>query len=223
VQRLGVDSSVWHDTRTAAPNSLPLILSVGRLNAVKNYPFLILACRLLQASGTKFHCSIAGEGPERTHLEQLIAALGLEDEVDLLGHIPREQLPELCAGADVVVLTSQSEGIPLALMEAMSMEKLVLAPDITGIPELVRNGETGFLYQPNSMEDFLPKLQCLVNSGRFLDRIRRAARRQVERDFNNSLNLKAFAEDFLNRVAANTSVLIAAGKEADEDPVLQQI
>lgn len=224
VHRLGVDTSAWRNAYRPATNTVPLILSVGRLNAVKNYPFLILACRLLQSSGTTFHCSIAGEGPERARLEQLIAALGLDHEVDLLGHIAREQLPELYAQADVVVLTSRSEGIPLALMEAMSMEKLVLAPDITGIPELVREGETGFLYPPNSMEDFLQKLQFLVNSGRFLNRVRRAARRQVERDFNNACNLKAFAEDFLNRLAADReSLLIAAGRKANEDTILQQI
>lgn len=224
LHRLGVDTAAWRNACPPAPNTVPLILSVGRLNAVKNYPFLILGCRLLQSSGTKFHCSIVGEGPERARLEQMIAALGLEHEVDLLGHIPRPRLPELYAKADVVVLTSRSEGIPLTLMEAMSMEKLVLAPDITGIPELVRDGETGFLYQPNSMEDFLQKLQFVVNSGRFLNRIRLEARRQVERDFNNARNLKAFAEDFLNCLAADReSLLIAAGRKANEDPILQQI
>ena len=60
---------------------------------------------------------------------------------------------------DLVVLTSRSEGIPLVLMEAMAHGKTVLAPAITGIPELVKDGETGFLYRAGSLEDFIAKIQ----------------------------------------------------------------
>lgn len=115
----------------------------------------MLVCRVLKTRGVQFRCIIAGEGKEREKLAQRICELGLEAEVVLRGHVPREQLRELYAEADVVVLTSHSEGIPVTLMEAMALERVVLAPEITGIPELVTHGQTGFLYQPNSMEDFL--------------------------------------------------------------------
>src|SRR5438552_2733895 len=98
-----------------------------------------------------FECSIAGEGPERRHLESLIRKFRLEDRVTLLGHVAREQMDSLYDRADIVVLTSRSEGIPLVLMEAMARGKIVLAPAITGIPELVIAGKTGFLYEPASM------------------------------------------------------------------------
>jgi len=57
-----------------------------------------------------------------------------------------------------VVLTSRSEGIPLVLMEAMARGRIVLAPAITGIPELVIAGKTGFLYEPGSLQDFVARL-----------------------------------------------------------------
>jgi len=60
--------------------------------------------------------------------------------------------------ADLVVLTSRSEGIPLVLMEAMARGRIVLAPAITGIPELVIAGKTGFLYEPGSLQDFVARL-----------------------------------------------------------------
>jgi len=141
------------------------ILAIGRLHAVKDHAFLLRACSHLQAQRLDFHCDIAGEGPERRRLESLIRELGLERRVTLCGHIPPEQKDFLYRRADLVVLTSRSEGIPLVLMEAMALGKLVLAPEITGIPELVIPGKTGFLYQPGSMRDFLERVMeiaCLL-------------------------------------------------------------
>jgi glycosyltransferase involved in cell wall biosynthesis len=224
VQRLGIDTLDWRNFAQARSSESKTILSVGRLHAVKNHAFLVLACRTLKTSDAQVHCLIAGDGDERPKLEKLISALGVEEEVKLLGHVPREQLAALYAKADLVVLTSRSEGIPVTLMEAMSMEKLVLAPDITGIPELVKDGKTGFLYEANSMEDFLHKLQFILHVGPSLNGIRQAARRQVERDFNRSLNLKAFAHNFLGRLGEiQKPALIPGARGADEDPILQQV
>ena len=145
----------------------------------------------------------------------------MENEVELLGHVVRSKLRDLYAGADLVVLTSLSEGIPVALMEAMAMECVVLAPAITGIPELVIHGKTGFLYEPSSMEDFLTQVQFLHGSGHLLPNIRRAARQHVTRNFNSRVNLARFTETLLSRLQAPR----ADGREeqAHEDTVLQQI
>lgn len=224
VQGLGIDTAEWDNTTQGPRSDVSRILSVGRLHAVKNHAFLILACRAMKSCGVKFRCSIAGEGEERGRLQELICALDLSDEVKLLGHVPREQLPHLYRQADLVVLTSRSEGIPVTLMEAMSMERLVLGPNITGIPELVKDGQTGFLYQPNSMEEFLQRIQFLLHAGGSLGRIRKAARAQIERNFNGKLNLEAFAKTFVNRVSASKMPLrVLAAKEAYEDSVLQQV
>lgn len=224
-QRLGVDTSFW---RPQAPRNRAVdrltILSVGRLHPAKNHGFLLLACKALKMQSAPFRCIIAGEGEEREKLEELIAALDLEQEVVLRGHVHRECLPDLYAGADVVVLTSRSEGIPVALMEAMAMEKVVLAPNITGIPELVTDGKTGFLYQPNSMEDFLVKLQLIRAAGQPLNTMRQAARRHVDLYFNGRVNLAGFTECFLKHAGGiDPSVLELPGKETHENSVLQQV
>ena len=96
------------------------VLAVGRLHPVKNYTFLLKVCRAMLARGLPFHCRIVGEGPERAQLESLIENWSLQQHVVLLGHIARGDLPSLYDEADVVVLTSHSEGIPLVLMEAMA-------------------------------------------------------------------------------------------------------
>jgi glycosyltransferase involved in cell wall biosynthesis len=224
VHRVGIDVPAWRSTlRLPSRNGIE-ILSVGRLHAIKNHQFLILACRILKSSDMKFRCRIAGDGDERLSLQQLISALGLEQEVELLGHVPREQLPALYARADVVVLTSRSEGVPVALMEAMATGALVLAPDITGIPELIANGKSGFLYRHNSMDDFLQKLRFALRSRDSLDGIRRAGRSRVERAFSSSQNVRDFAASFLQRInAAGSQGLVLAERDADENPILQQI
>ena len=150
--------------------------------------------------------------------------LVLEGEVALLGQVSREQLPALYSEAEVVVLTSLSEGIPVALMEAMAMQKLVLAPAITGIPELITDGQTGFLYQPGSIGDFLNKLQLLLGRGSILAHIGQAARKTIQREFNSAVNLSAFSEAFLNRLQARSVVCVPpTASETHENPVLQQI
>lgn len=216
VSRLGVDvptSRVLPALKPSQQNPLKL-LSVGRLQAVKNHAFLIRACAELKGCGIDFECSIAGDGPERRRLSNLIQDRGLVRRVKLLGHIPPEQMNSLYDSADLVVLTSHSEGIPLVLMEAMARGKIVLAPAITGIRELVVPGENGFLYESGSLPDFIHRLLCIrsllqqrgihsshfISAARQLDWIRHAAQVQVRHNFNRSTNLKSFADTFLSRI-----------------------
>ena len=219
VHRLGVDVEFWRSLPKAQSNNLFSILSVGRLHPVKNHEFLIRACHALQNTGVQIQCIIAGEGPERERLQKLICELQLEDRVELRGHMNREQLLQLYGQADAVVLTSRSEGIPLAVMEAMAMERIVLAPAITGIPELISHEKNGFLYQPNSMDDFLTELKHIHARRSELDDLRRAARRRVESNFNRERNLHQFTTEFLRRVDA----LAEQGELIHAGAVLQQI
>ncbi len=169
VRRLGVDDPEARTARSDEPNPVFSILSVGRLHPVKNHAFLVQACWLLKCRGLRFVCRIAGEGPERQSLQGMIRDFDLQTEVRLLGQLSRDQLDEQYDRADLVVLTSRSEGIPLVLMEAMVRGKPVLAPAITGIPELVVDGKTGFLYQAGSLDDFLARvafvMKCAIRPG----------------------------------------------------------
>jgi colanic acid/amylovoran biosynthesis glycosyltransferase len=219
VQRLGVArrEEISQERRAGHSESHLVVLAVGRLHAVKDHAFLVRACRRLKKAGAAFTCLIAGEGPERAPLERLIRNYGVQDEVQLLGHVPRNRLDAYYAACDLVVLTSRSEGIPLALMEAMSHGKLVLAPDITGIPELVIKGETGFLYRAGSLADFVAQVQSIGNLRPALGGLQRAARQHVLEHFDRDKNLAEFSELFLARIAGT------AENEAYENPLLQQV
>jgi len=214
VQRMGVDA-ITHEATPPTPkmDSRLVMLSVGRLHAVKDHTFLIQACSDLKSRGVNFVCFIAGEGPERRSLEKLIVDLGLQQTVTLLGHLPKAKLESYYAMCDLVVLTSKSEGIPLTLMEAMAYGRTVLAPAITGIPELVVDGVTGFLYRPGSIEDFVSKVEIIHSVQPELRTIRYRARRHVLENFNRTNNLAEFAEIFPALVAGTHH----------ENPLLQQI
>ena len=223
VQYLGIDAALWRNSRRSSNDEMFSILSVGRLHAIKNHGFLLLACHALKNYGQRFRCAIAGDGEERVRLEHLISALGLERQVTLLGHVQRQYLPALYAAANVVVLTSHSEGVPVTLMEAMAMERLVVAPRISGIPELVTDGENGFLYDPNSMDDFLDKLQTVIRCAQFMENVRCAARQQIVSNFNSRMNLADFAIRFLQRLEILRPLEGRAEADPHENPVLQQI
>ncbi len=245
VARLGVDLPEITDSpdfgvQTSALDSSSefAILTVGRLHAVKDQAFLVRACAQLRARGINFDCSIAGEGPERHKLESLIVRYGLEAHVTLLGHVAREQIDSLYARADVVVLTSRSEGIPLVLMEAMARGKIVLAPAITGVPELVVAGKSGFLYEPGSLGDLVAQLlfihsltihsltrthgspdphPCILSAAKQLDWVRYGAKVQVRHNYNRKKNLESFGDLFIQRTGP------PPGSIHHEDSVLQQI
>jgi colanic acid/amylovoran biosynthesis glycosyltransferase len=203
VQRIGVDLPA---SPAATPEPRPhsmILLAVGRLHQVKDHAFLIRACRVLKDRGVPLLCLIAGEGPERPQLTRLIAGLKLDGTVQLLGHVAHQQLDSYYALAEVVVLTSQSEGIPLVLMEAMARGRLVVAPDITGISELVLNGSTGFLYKPGSLNDFAALIEVIYRLRPGFDPIRRAARQHVIAHFNREKNLAGFTDMFCRQIWGN--------------------
>jgi glycosyltransferase involved in cell wall biosynthesis len=236
VARLGVEVSergALPMARVRTSRDPFMLLAVGRLHAVKDHAFLVRACKQLQGLDVHFECSIAGDGPERRTLQSLIQKCGLEQRVTLLGQLAREHINSLYDRADVVVLTSWSEGIPLVLMEAMARGKIVLAPAITGIPELVTAGETGFLYEPGSLDDFVARLLFIrsltqgaddpdlhpyvLSMARQLDSVRHAARVRVRHDFNRRRNLESFGDLFLQRITRRTESV------PDENFILQQI
>jgi glycosyltransferase involved in cell wall biosynthesis/aminoglycoside phosphotransferase (APT) family kinase protein len=153
--------------RASAPTAL---VAVAALRPYKGLSVLLDACARLAHEGVAFTCQIIGEGPERQALATRIAELGLGDTVTLLGARRQDQVASCLAGASVIVLPSvvardgQMEGIPVALMEAMSAGVPVVASSLSGIPELVRDGETGWLVTPGDPEALAHAIQDLIRS-----------------------------------------------------------
>ena len=137
----GVDLGRFRPRGASPENPRPVILSVGRLEPVKNHEMLFRALPLLRRHDPLVW--LVGDGPCRERYEAQLARDGLTGSVRFLGY--RYDIPELVAAADVVVLTSVKEGIPRTLMEAAAVGVPVVATDVKGSREVVVDGATGFL------------------------------------------------------------------------------
>lgn len=138
----------------AAPRGTLRIAGVGRLVPKKGFADLVEAVRLLTDSGVPVTLDIAGDGEERTRLEDLVTGLGLSERVRLLGPLTQEEVRGLLRRAHVFVAPcvpaadGNVDGLPTVVLEAMASGTPVIATAVTGMPEVVRNGETGVLLPP---------------------------------------------------------------------------
>ncbi|HXN55859.1 MAG TPA: glycosyltransferase [Myxococcales bacterium] len=130
-------------TPLPVPEGAPVVAIVGNLWPVKGHRTLVEALGMLKGElpGWRFVC--AGDGPERSWIERRIQELGLADRLFLLGH--RFDIPALLARSRAAALCSSAEGLSNALMEAMAARLPIVATRVGGNPELVREGENGFL------------------------------------------------------------------------------
>jgi glycosyltransferase involved in cell wall biosynthesis len=130
------------------------IVTIGRLEHIKGFPYLVEACAILKARGVPFTCDIIGEGSLRSVLERRILTNGLEGTVRLLGALSQNQVRAALISAQLFVLPSvqtvdgNQDGIPVALMEAMALGLPVITTRVSGIPELVVDGVSGLLVAP---------------------------------------------------------------------------
>jgi glycosyltransferase involved in cell wall biosynthesis len=136
----------------------PRLVTVGRLKAPKDFATLVRAFAALPSNS--FEALIVGDGPERPVVEAEVERLGLGRAVRLLGE--RQDVPALLAGSDVFVLSSASEGLPLSVEEAMAAGLPVVASAVGGVPEVVVEGETGFLVPPGDVDRLAAALGRLL-------------------------------------------------------------
>ena len=173
-----IDSQAIRRSISAMPEDF-VIGSVGRLVAVKNYDLLIRA--LARIGHPKAMVVLVGDGPERNRLEATAAAYGVSDRVRFLGH--RNDVHELLAAMDVFVLPSISEGMSNTLLEAMASRLPVVASNVGGNPEIIRDGLDGFLFESNDEGALTAKLRELINSETQRMRLARCARIRIEDKF----------------------------------------
>jgi glycosyltransferase involved in cell wall biosynthesis len=179
------------------PVAVPTFLCVASLRPYKGHAVLLDAVALLRARGVAVQVVLVGDGPLRGELEVRIARLGIADAVALRGALPHEEIPALLAGATAVVLPSvtqsdgQMEGIPVALMEAMAAGVPVVSTRLSGIPELVRDGEGGLLVPERDPEALAGAMARIAAEPALAARLGEGARRIVERDFDRARSVDA--------------------------------
>jgi len=127
-----------------------LWLAVGRLEQPKDYPSMLKAFAEVVREKDNAVLLIAGEGQLRQEIEMLAENLGLKNSVRLLGL--RTEVPMLMSASDGYVISSVWEGLPMVVLEAAASALPIVATNVGDIPEIVRDGENGFLVPPNHPE-----------------------------------------------------------------------
>lgn len=155
-----------------------LAVTVANLRAGKNYPGLIDAARIVVDRGAPVRFAAAGQGQLADEIAALHRASGLGDRFALLGY--RDDATRLIAAADIFVLASHHEGLPVTVMEALTLGVPVIAPAVGGLPEVVTTGENGILVPPGSpvaLADAIEQALDPVVHARLVDGARRTGDR----------------------------------------------
>jgi glycosyltransferase involved in cell wall biosynthesis len=158
-----------------------VIVCVAEFRSSKGHDHLLEAADLLRSRGRKFRLWLVGDGDLRQTVERQIARLGLQQVVTLLG--VRADIPEILAESDVFCLPSLWEGLPGAVMEAMSAGLPVVATAVGGVCELVRDGDTGLVVPPGEPTALALSLERLLDSFDMRQALGAAGRNVIRREF----------------------------------------
>jgi len=167
-----------------APAGETLFMFAGRLVRWKGAQYLIEALAQMVAQGLAAKVLIAGDGPYRPELESLAHSLGIADKVIFLGNLPNRELPDFYALCRAVVGTSfANETFGIALCEAAACERPIVASAFGGFKEVVCDGQTGLLYEPQNSLDLAAKLTTLTQNPALADQMGKAGRAFVLKNF----------------------------------------
>lgn len=165
----GVDASLYQTQqrdewrrRLQVAADTSVIVTVARLAPVKGLSAAVQAARCLRADGHQFLWLLVGEGPERANLTRQIADLGLGEQVRLLGFQP--DIPGILSAADIFVLPSRQEALPLSVLEGMAASLPVVATRVGGIPELITDQTDGLLVPPAAPDELVVAVASLLEN-----------------------------------------------------------
>ena len=158
-----------------------IIIFVGGLRPVKGVKYLIEAMKIIIDKNRNTKLFIVGDGEEREYLENLVRNLNLEKHINFIGQVPNEEVREYMAASNVFILPSLSEGFPVTVVEAMASGLPIVATNVRGLPEIVKDGENGFLVEPKNLEEIADKVLLLLKNEELRKRISKRNKEEVKK------------------------------------------
>ena len=155
----------------------------------REFDVLINACSILLKNGVRFTCKIVGEGELESKLRDQIQRLNLYDVVELPGPFPQNELVNLVqrsavfAAPCIIGTDGNRDGLPTVLLEAMALGTPCVSTDVTGIPEIVKNGETGLLASQGDPDSLASALKRLIQNRELRIQLAQRARKLIEAEF----------------------------------------
>ena len=201
IARLGVDVAHFAARPLPLSDGVFRVLCVGRLVAAKGQRILIEAVELLTRQGRRVELDLVGDGPDRAALEAFVHTRGLGGAVRFAGSIGQDRIRDFYSAADCFAMASFAEGIPVVLMEAMSMEIPVIATGINGIPELIRDNVDGLLVPPSDVQGMAAAMARLMDDGGLRERMGKAGRVKVQAEYELSASADRLLDIFQRRLA----------------------
>jgi len=159
----GLDSAFLEDEAPSANDSKQLVC-VGRLCEQKGQLLLLDSFKALRDSGVECNLVLAGDGPMRDEVERRIDEYNLADCVEITGWISSQQVKDILISSRGLVLPSFAEGLPVVIMEALALYRPVITTYVAGIPELVKNGENGWLIPAGDTQELTRAINELLNT-----------------------------------------------------------
>ena len=175
-----------------------LVGNIGRLSPEKGQADFIRSAAKVISRHEDARFVLIGKGDDKPHLEALSRSLGLDEKVLFLGY--RSDMVQVYNSLDIVVQTSYTEGMPNVVLEALAMEVPVIATDVGGTSEVIKNNHTGVLVGPGKTEIIAENILNFINTRDVFTKMARNGRRRVVKHFNFDERTKKLSElyDFVN-------------------------
>lgn len=210
VIRPAVDPEFFRPARAKIKSDNFRILSIGALIWTKGYEDALTAVRLLIDKGISVQYEIIGSGPEKQRILYTIDDLNLKNSVSLSGKLTPEQIKDKLQQADAFLLTSHSEGISNAVLEAMACSLPVVTTDCGGMPEAVTDGVEGFVVPRGTPKETAGRLAYLAANAEARLLMGEAGRKKIKQEFNLDDQIRQFIELFSSisdRVKKTTKII----------------
>lgn len=159
------------------------LFCAARLSPEKGFSFLFHALKLLLDDGHELELRLAGDGPSKAQLKILADKLGISDRIHFLGYLGEEEIIRELQAADLFILPSFVEGLPVSAMEAMAIGVPVIATNIAGTSELIEDGKTGLLVRPSDSKALADAIIEMMENYSFRVRAAELGRKKVIDEF----------------------------------------
>ncbi|MFK7801971.1 MAG: glycosyltransferase family 4 protein [Anaerolineae bacterium] len=194
--------------RTPLPFDLPILLALCRLDPQKNLSCLLRAFQIVFQNHPQARLIIGGSGSEKVKLKALAGELGLDDAVDFLGWVDPQEVPRLLNQSTVYASSSDYEGLSLSVLEAAQMARPIVATAADGMSEVVQDGVTGYLVEPNDHANMAEAICRLLANREQAQAFGNAGREHVESAFGMAQTSASYDQVYREVARVNYEVAI---------------
>lgn len=166
-------------TRRPAEPAGAVICSIGRFTHIKGFDILLRSAAVLNGRGLTFRLMLIGDGPDMSSLRRMTDQLGIAEFVDFMGYV--HNACGMLAAADLLVLSSRSEGQPIVLLEAMAARVPVVSTAVGGVPEIITHGVNGLLVPSEDVTALAEAIQRVLEDRTLAGQLRESGREWYEK------------------------------------------